>query len=102
MSIVVSSASALGTPISWHIEVAGPDICATLSGGVLVNDVVFGLSCTIDFSALPQVSRSAYPAAVVWHSAGGWRGSYSDYTRPLYAAVEHGSPSKRRRRSLLH
>jgi hypothetical protein len=33
MSIIVSSASALGTPIPWHIEVTGPDVCATLPGG---------------------------------------------------------------------
>jgi hypothetical protein len=48
MSIVVSSASALGTPISWHIEIAGPDVCATLSGGVHVNDVVFRIPRSVE------------------------------------------------------
>ena len=45
---VVSSGSALGTSISWHIEVAGPDVCATLSGDVFVNDVVFCIPRSVE------------------------------------------------------
>src|SRR5271167_3964968 len=41
MSIVVSSASALGTPNPWHIEFPGPDVCVTLPGGV---NLVFRIS----------------------------------------------------------
>jgi hypothetical protein len=67
MSIVVSSASALGTPISWHIEIAGPDVCATLSGGVLVNDVVLRIPRSVERLAedrrLPHMSGRTQPTA---------------------------------------
>ena len=61
MSIILSSASALGTPIPWHIDVTGPDGCAALPGGVLVNNVVFRISpkCACDDGALRPLSKTA-------------------------------------------
>jgi hypothetical protein len=60
MSIIVPSASALGTPIPWHIEVTGPDVCATLPVGVLVNNAVFRISpkCACDVGTRPSAPSS--------------------------------------------
>src|SRR6266403_3019483 len=61
MSIIVSSASALGTPIPRHIDVTGPDVCAALPGGVGVNNVVFRIlpKCACDDGALRPLSKIA-------------------------------------------
>src|SRR6202165_763003 len=75
MSIVVSSASALGTPIPWHVKVARPDVCATLSGGVLVNDVVFRIPRLVE--RLAEARRLPhYPVNNVWSDTG--TGSFTE------------------------
>src|SRR5205814_129392 len=93
MSIVVSSASALGTPISWHIEVAGPDVCATLSGGVLVNDVVFRIPRSVERLAedrrLPHGRIAACPFGAPLPSA---PSCIRHLRRPVTGADLHGAP----------
>jgi hypothetical protein len=52
MSMVVSSVSLLRSPIPRHIEGAGPDVDPTLSGVVLVSDIIYRIPSIRDGPAV--------------------------------------------------